>query len=403
MSFKNRFGLSEWSGAVGDLGILVPIGYALATLNGFDAGLIFLLWGVAYLLSGWYFKIPLSIQPLKAMAVLALGLGLKPDFIAGTAIVYGALLLVLSLSGVIRWLQRWFTPPIVRGIQVGIGLILAQKAVELIGKHGLLLPAGKSAWELNAAIALLLIALLFYFQVYKKHPLGLWLLLIGAGLAAFFSSDLGVAPNLPTLSWHLPHLTEMSAMIWLLIIPQLPLTLGNAMYAAADSCQTFWPERSKKINAQRLGVSIGALDIGIGLAGGFPVCHGAGGIGAHAQFGGKTGGTTIILGTILIAVSLTGFTRFLLWMPTAILGALLVVDSLRMVSMVRDLRLGYEWLIAGTMALIAFWGHNLSLALIFGIATEFLLKRYRGHIELQKMFRWLYASVGRWQLKANTD
>ncbi len=375
-TFKNKFTLSEWSGAVGDLGILIPIGYALVALNGFNANLLFLLWGLAYFISGGYFKVPLSVQPLKAMAVLALGLNLTPDFLSGTAVVYGALLLILSLSGVIRVLQKWFTPLVVKGIQVGIGLILAGKAIELVRSYGMLLPADGTGNVYNVFIALILIVLLLYVQVYKKRHLGLLLLFIGLAAAwMFIPKETPIATDV-SIALHLPKVADFANMFWLLIIPQLPLTLGNAMYAAADSCKTFWPERSKKITPARLGVSIGFFDMLIGLAGGFPICHGAGGIGAHAQFGGKTGGTTMILGAFLLVLAISGLAPLLLWIPTAILGALLVVDSLRMVAMIGGLNLRYEWILSAAMGLIAFFSHNLTIALVIGVGGEYLLKKY---------------------------
>ena len=106
-SIKNRFGLSEWSGAVGDLGTLLPLVFALVIYNDFPASRILLLSGIVYVITGWIFKVPLSVQPLKAMTVIALAHGFSVDFMATTAFFYGILFILLVLTGIRGWLQKW--------------------------------------------------------------------------------------------------------------------------------------------------------------------------------------------------------------------------------------------------------------------------------------------------------
>ncbi len=74
-----------------------------------------------YILTGWLYKVPVSVQPLKAMAVIAISSGISIEMLSGTSFFYGILLIVLSLTGAIRWLQKWFSPALVKGIQLGIG------------------------------------------------------------------------------------------------------------------------------------------------------------------------------------------------------------------------------------------------------------------------------------------
>ncbi len=49
------FDLQEWSGALGDLGLLIPIVAALVLTNGFNATSVLLVFGVAYILSALYY------------------------------------------------------------------------------------------------------------------------------------------------------------------------------------------------------------------------------------------------------------------------------------------------------------------------------------------------------------
>lgn len=369
---KNRFGLSEWSGAMGDLGTTLPLAFALIYINGFPVERIFLLWGLAYVVSGWFYRVPVSIQPLKAMAVIAIAAGYSTEFLSSTALYYGILFILLSATGIIRWLAKWFSEALVRGIQLGIGLILAQKAFQLTYNNGLYLTREAAAPLINILLLIAVILLLWYAQYKKGKPLIL-LLLLGAGVLTFAS---GV--SLKTAAYHgtpvaftPPQLSLLLNSLIFLMIPQLPLTLGNAVFAASDACHLFWKKRSKRVNPTRLGFSIGAGNVIIGLLGGFPICHGAGGIAGHAQFGGKTGGTTIIIGSIFVAAAfIKPLSSFLLYIPIPILGGLLAFESWRLISLIKKVPGKIELFISVLVGLLSFATGNLTIAIIIGFLIE---------------------------------
>ncbi|RMH70678.1 MAG: hypothetical protein D6675_08650 [Gemmatimonadetes bacterium] len=369
---KNHFKLSEWSGAVGDLGTTLPLAFALIVYNGFSPERIFFLWGIAYILSGWYYKVPVAIQPLKAMAVIAIATGYSASALSTTAVFYGILLILLSTTGVIRWLGNWFTPAIVRGIQLGVGLILAQKAIQLTVENGFFLKSSlTSSLMLNAIIFATLIILLWWVQFRRRFPIILLIIPTGILIAILFNVHL----DLSTLHG---SLTEPQTPQWnfflnsliFLMIPQLPLTLGNAVFAACDACHAFWKEQAQRVTTTKLGFSIGLINIFIGLLGGFPICHGAGGIGAHAQFGGKTGGTTIILGTFFVLVALSPFSTFLFFIPVPVLGAMLLLDSYRLMTLLNKLELKYDLLVAILVGSVSFFTRNLTIALLLGFGLQ---------------------------------
>ncbi|MCH6574106.1 MAG: putative sulfate/molybdate transporter, partial [Bacteroidetes bacterium] len=131
---------------------MLPLAFALVVFNGFGISRLFLLWGVMYILTGWLYKVPVSVQPLKAMAVIAISSGISIEMLSGTSFFYGILLIVLSLTGAIRWLQKWFSPALVKGIQLGIGLILAQKAIEMVIEKGFLLFGEPGSMQINFLI-----------------------------------------------------------------------------------------------------------------------------------------------------------------------------------------------------------------------------------------------------------
>lgn len=367
--------MSEFRGAIGDLGTTLPLAFLLITTNGFPAARIFFLWGLAYVAVGWYYKVPVSIQPLKAMAVIAITTGFSASLLSSTAVLYGILLLILSATGLIKWLHQWFSQAIVRGIQLSIGLLLAYKAWQLVADKTLYLDGSGHLGGWIYALALLVGALLLWSSHKMGRTIALELIIISIGATLLAKGSFGAMEATGAAwQWQLPEWSQWVNILTLLIIPQLPLTLGNAVYAADDACHEFWPEQSGRVTTTRLAGSIGLLDIFIGLMGGFPVCHGAGGIAAHRRFSGKTGGTVIILGICLVALALVkGFSTLLFLIPIPILGVLLLFDSWQMISLVR--RLGHirQWVTALLIGIVSFVTHNLFIALVVGIAAEKLL------------------------------
>jgi SulP family sulfate permease len=368
----NKLNIHDFSGAVGDLGTLLPLAFALVVINGFPPERIFLLFGLVYVFTGWYFKVPVAVQPLKAMAVIAIAKGFSVEMLSITAFFYGILLLFLSLTGLIKFLQKLFTPGLVRGVQLGIGLILAQKAVELVIQKGILLNFAGPSLTINIILLISATAVISLFQFRKKFPIALALIFISI---IFFNLS-GYSPginnvNESLISFTLPDFSKFLDAFIFLIIPQLPLTLGNAVYAANDICHTLWEDQAKKVTAPKLGFSIGLSDTVIGLLGGFPICHGAGGMAAHAQFGAKTGKATIIMGSIFIVLSLSGLSSFLFFIPVPLLAAMLLFDSYRLSILVKKVKDNVQLITALLVGIISFATKNLSVALAAGIIFEF--------------------------------
>ncbi|RMH63016.1 MAG: hypothetical protein D6677_08340 [Calditrichaeota bacterium] len=371
---RNRFTLSEWNASIADMGTMLPLAFALAYFNGMQAVSLFFLWGIVYIISGWWFRLPISVQPLKAMSVIAIAAAMPGAWLSTAAVLYGFLLLLLSLSGMVDVLQRWFSPAIVTGIQTGIGLILLQKALELVTVQGWWLHQ-QAASGMPGLLALLILAPLLYW-VNRRYtvPVALLAVLMFMGYPLLSGAVPLHMPNWATLihpvrpSWGLT-----GNLLIALIIPQLPLTLGNAMYAASDVCHHFWPERARRVSPKKLGISIGVFDIFIGGFGGFPMCHGAGGMGAYKQFGARTGGTVIITGSLLVVLALFGAADALFYIPVPLLGALLALDALRMAVLIKNLKWGYQWLTAVTVALVSLLTRNLTLALFLGLLVERVL------------------------------
>ncbi len=372
---KNSFAVNEWSGAVADLGTLLPLTFGLVVFNEFPLGRLLLLWGIIYVITGWLYKVPISVQPLKAVAVLALSHGFSIEFISSTAVFYGILLLFLVSTKLISRIETWFTPAVTVGIQVGIGLILAQKAVSLVIERG-----GFLHTNLEMAVWLKILTLIFVLLmlvVLRSTPKipGVLLIVIASILIfQYIGIDRGIAGSNHLISVKYPQLHFLSQSFVLLILPQLPLTLGNAVFAASRTSHELWGEQAQRVTPERLAATIGTGNVFIGFLGGFPMCHGAGGMAAHAQFGGKTGGTTIILGISLLMLALIpGVTSLVFLIPVPLLAGLLIFDSWRMIAFSKNAENHLDLLVISVVAVLSLLTRNLLIALIAGKSLEYLL------------------------------
>lgn len=59
---RNRYDLSEWAGAFGDLGILIPFVVAYITVLKMNAGGILVAFGVALIAVGSFYRTPLQFR-----------------------------------------------------------------------------------------------------------------------------------------------------------------------------------------------------------------------------------------------------------------------------------------------------------------------------------------------------
>ena len=122
-----------------------------------DAGSVLVFAGLLNVVTGLVFRLPLPVQPMKAIAAVAIAEALAPGEIAAAGFVAGAIVLVLGLTGAVGLVERWVPRPVVRGIQLGVGMKLAAKGLEMIaelpwgGADSLALALGGAALVLATA------------------------------------------------------------------------------------------------------------------------------------------------------------------------------------------------------------------------------------------------------------
>ena len=173
-------------------------------------------------------------------------------------------------------------------------------------------------------------------------------------------------PSVDDLLWVLP----------VLVLPQIPMTIGNAIISNTDITQEYFGERAKRATYRSMSNSQGLADIASFFFGGIPMCHGAGGLAAHYRFGARTAGSNVIIGGIFVCLALIfgeNIVAVLKLLPFSLLGVLLVFAGLQLSLMIQDLRDRKDMFVALLMLGIAL-ATNLGVAFMIGIVTAYALR-----------------------------
>lgn len=365
----------EWAGAFGDLGTLIPFVVAYIAVVGMDPLGVLFSFGLALLVSGLYYRTPFPVQPMKAIGAVATTQAAQTATITqatvyGADLVTGAAWLLLGVTGAANRIARWVPRYVAIGIVLGLGLGFMLSGIRMMS----------SGWVM-AGIGLLGTLLLL---TNRSIPAMFLLLLFGAVCGTVlhpgaFDALRAIRPHLrwPTLAlgslgWH-----DLVLGAAFLALPQLPLTLGNAIIAIREENNRLFPDRAVTENS--VAVSTGVMNCASAVFGGVPMCHGAGGMAGHVAFGARTGGAPVILGTLLLLLAL-GFSdsvRILFALiPGAILGVILFLTGAQLALGSCDFsRHKGERFVTLVVAAFSMW--NVGLAFVAGMILAFLLHRGR--------------------------
>jgi MFS superfamily sulfate permease-like transporter len=370
---RNRFDRMEWAGAFGDLGTLIPFVVAYITLLKVNPYGILLAFGVAMIVTGFIHRTPFPVQPMKAIGAVATTQAaqtfvMTPATVYAAGLVTGLVWIALGVTGATKAVTRILPRAVVIGIILGLGFSFMIEGVRTMSGN----------WWLSAA-ALAGTLLLLRNRVIPA----MFLLLVFGAIAAIVAQPqlldelvrVRIEPRLPTFT--LANVTWQDVVVGALFLalPQVPLTLGNAIVAITEENNRLFPDRP--VTEKSVSISTGILNLFGAAVGGIPMCHGAGGMAGHVSFGARTGGATIILGAILLAVALFlsgSVTTLLAFFPAPILGVILFLTGSQLAlgscDFSRDK--GERFV---TLATAAFAAWNIGIAFVFGIATYHAYKR----------------------------
>ena len=322
----NEFNRSELAGAFGDLGTLVPFVVGYITLNRLDPQGVLLGFGLLAVVTGLYFRTPMPVQPMKAIATTAVTHpeAITPGAIFVSAIVTGVFWLGLGITGGVSWLAALTARPVVRGLVLGLGLTFILEGVNFMIHGPVIAIAG-------AIVTFMLLGR-------QRLPAMLALLIYGGVMALVLDPtlrhDLGeLTPGFRWPTLHIPDVSWVDCVTGALVlaVPQAALTLSNAVIAMAEEYNSLFPDR--RISVRLLALDHGLMNLVAAPIGGVPMCRGAGGLAGHVRFGARTGGALVIVGGLLLALALfyadSVATVFRLF-PPPILGVILFFGGMEL-------------------------------------------------------------------------
>ena len=274
----------------------------------------------------------------------------------------GIVWFILGLTGAMGWIARLTPRPVIRGIQISLGVLLAMEAVKLIWP----------AWGLGLpAIAVILVL-----RDNRYTPAAVVLIVMGLVMMGF-RGDLS-AVQAP--AFRLPPLTDFSLQeLWQSLLlagfAQIPLTATNAIIATSALIGKYWPD--KRVSENRLAFNHGVMNLVLPLFGGMPMCHGAGGLAGQYYFGARTGGTNIIEGALelFLGLFLAGsIASLFVAFPSAIIGGMMLLVGVELTKLARDIRLSLDLIsLAVTVAVAVLT--NMAFGFAAGTAAYYLVRR----------------------------
>ncbi len=367
-----EFNLRELAGSTGDFGTLFPLAIGYFAINGLNPAGLLMMMGMANIITGVIYHLPMPIEPMKVLAATAIAQRWSPSLIYATGFGTGFIWLVLSFTGLVKKIAAITPRSVVRGIQVALGIMLAIEGFKMVS----------TGWILGV-VSIFIVVLL---RNNRYAPAAMVLMVIGVAMVGFKGELAGVA----NFGFTLPPITIFNPIeIWhglvLAGFAQIALTATNAVIATSALITDYFP--SKAVSEKKLALDHGVMNIISPFFGGMPMCHGAGGLAGQYYFGARTGGTNIIEGVIEISLGLflagSVATLFVLF-PENVIGAMLLLVGIQLTGFARDIK-PRELPIMALVVVLALLT-NMAIGFIVALVAFHAIHRWgRGNRYLSKM------------------
>lgn len=331
-TFKRRY-VSEISGSLGDLGTFLPLAIALSINGTISLSSTLVFSGLFNIFNGLYFGIPLPVQPMKAIAAVAIARSFSPPTIAAAGMFVAVCIFIFSITGLLRWFADTIPIPVIKGIQVGAGLsLIISSAGKLLSSLGWLTPS----WADNLLWGVAMLVFLLLTNVYRSVPYALLVFALGM---VFAVARTALAGELPSFQFWRPHLVLPGLREWRVGaldagVGQLPLTTLNSIVAVVHLAGDLLPSVRTPSTAS-IGLSVAGMNLLGCWFGAMPVCHGSGGLAAQYRFGARSGSSVVFLGLLKLVVGFffgETFVDLLKRFPMALLGVMVIAAGLELVS-----------------------------------------------------------------------
>ena len=390
---RYKFDRLEFSGSLGDLGTLLPLALGMILINGLDPLGLFLSIGLYYILSGCYFGITVPVQPMKVIGAYAIATAMSPAQITASGALMCIALFIIGLTNMVTLIGRYTPKSVVRGVQLSTGILLVAEGVKfMIGtsKFQILSQAAEPYLNIQTIgpvpigilIGVIGGTLTLFLLENKRFPAGLLVVLGGVLIGVIFGTHddidkLRFAVNIPLiLPFGIPSGVDFTFAFFALVLPQIPMTLGNAVIAYSDLSTAYFGEDSKKVTYRSACISMAFANLLSFFVGGMPMCHGAGGLAAHYRFGARTAGSNLIIGLIfvMLAVCLGSHVLSVVkLLPMSILGVLLLFAGSQLALTISDVKEKKDLFVALVMLGITL-ASNLAVGFIVGFIISYFLK-----------------------------
>jgi MFS superfamily sulfate permease-like transporter len=361
-----RFNFQEIAGAVGDYGTLIPIVLGIALVSDIRLGPVILCFAAWYIITGIYYRMPVPVEPMKAVGAIIIAERLGHGEIVASGIVLGIVFLALGCFGGMKLLQKHVPRSVVRGIQLGLALILARTAIGFIG--------------VDTGMAVICFGIILGFLIinrFSRVPDISALVVLLVGVTVGFAQTGFPKPaltGLPRLI--IPTAAEFWKSSWALALPQAPLTITNSILATALLMKDLV---GREVGPDSLSKSVGLMTLTSAAAGGIPMCHGAGGLAAQYRFGARTGGSNIISGLILLPIGLFfAGPEFVAAIPVGVFGALLIFVAIEIGR--------HSWktdspLVSAVVAVLALT-LNMTIGFIVGMVVAYAVRKWGTRLQM---------------------
>ena len=365
ITIKQKFTIRELAGSFGDWGTLIPFVIGYISIVGLNPSGIFICLGLTNIILGIKFNLPLPVQPQKTIGTIALSQNWNQSLVISTGFGTGAFWFILGISKKLNKIVDKVPLVLVRGIQLGLGLILGWEALILM--------------YVNLPLAIFSFTIIIVLLKYEKIPSSILLVFLGIVIMIFYGElnlD-NIFFQIPQISVYFPNFIDLLYGMFFAGIGQLILTLTNVMIATIILARDLFPERAQNLDANSLAFNMGYINLLSPFIGGIPLCHGSGGLAAQYAFGARTGGSMILEGLIEIVLGvffsnllLNIFTAF----PVSIFGAMLLYTAFLLAKVsFKEFKMKEFILIVIPTALLSFF-INLPIGFGIGLLIYIILK-----------------------------
>ena len=254
----------EFSGMLGDLGLYIPI-VVLLSLNGqIDLGSTLITTGICNILTGFVFKVPMCVQPMKSIAQVALVDNLSEGEIMAAGIATSSIVMILGFTNLITTFDAMVPKPVVRGLQIGLGLSMFKKGLQML-PEGVDPDWGQDSWVQWDGYLIGGITLIFCLLTSKSKivPTAFIVFVVGIIIAAVRMANNSTPWDSALTVMHtvVPTRNEWITGMYKGTLPQVPTTLLNSCIAVCKLSETLYPDRETGLDLRTVSSSVGMMNV----------------------------------------------------------------------------------------------------------------------------------------------